>query len=89
MALAIGVSPGSKIRVGSSVVEVQTILKRVAIVIIVGGIQFTITDSQRTEILPDVFVSYGSSARESDGLARLAFEAPREIRITRMGHATF
>ncbi len=40
-----------------------------------------ITDAESSEVLEDVFVSAGD--RPQKGIARVAIEAPREVRITR------
>ena len=46
-----------------------------------SGQSFVITDAESVEIMPDVFVSAGD--RPQRGIARVAIDAPREIRITR------
>ena len=46
-----------------------------------SGQSFVITDAESVEVLPDVFVSAGD--RPQRGIARVAIDAPREIRITR------
>ena len=45
------------------------------------GARSSITDAEAAEIMPDVFVSAGD--RPQRGLARVAIDAPREVRITR------
>ena len=45
------------------------------------GKKFAITDAEAAEVLPNVFVSAGD--RPQRGLARVAIDAPREVRITR------
>ena len=46
-----------------------------------SGQSFVITDAESVEVMPDVFVSAGD--RPQRGIARVAIDAPREIRITR------
>lgn len=46
------------------------------------GIEYTITDDMSEEILPDVFVSLGKDTNQPRSI-KLAFDAPREIRIYR------
>lgn len=47
-----------------------------------AGQVFTITDIRATEIVPEVFVSWGYETEEG---ARLVFRAPRKITILRGG----
>lgn len=88
MALSLGVAAGSKIKVGSDIVEVVSVVGTAHVQIGVRGQSYLITDCERTEILPNVFVSCG---RNDDrqfggaGFSRLAFEAPRSIDIKRIG----
>jgi len=84
MTLSIGVSPGSRIQIGASVLSVVdtrhgTITARVG-----KGPEFLLTDLERTEVLPSVFVFVGGHNGQSHGMHRLAFEAPREISINRI-----
>lgn len=46
------------------------------------GIEYTVTDDMSEEIVPDVFVSLGSSNNKARSI-KLAFDAPREIPIWR------
>lgn len=86
MALSLGISVGSKIRVGTSVVEVVSVMGTARVLIKVEGKEFMITDCERTEILPNVFVSCGRNDDKQflASFSRLAFEAPRSIEINRM-----
>lgn len=88
MALSLGVTDGSKIRVGSDIVEVVSVVGTAHIQVRVGGQNHLITDCERTEILPGVFVSCGRNDDRQFGgasFSRLAFEAPRSIEIKRIG----
>jgi len=83
LALSIGISSGSKIKVGDHMVEVKTVAKPNLIVLSVdGGPDQVISDQSRTEILPEVFVFSGVGSQGSGN--RLAFEAARSIPIHRV-----
>lgn len=84
MALSIGVQKGSKILVGGTPVNVTDIAYGHSVRLQVDDDEFLITEQERTEILPEVFVSYGKNPEKmNQPSARLAFEAPRSIRILR------
>lgn len=88
MALSMGVSVGSKIIIGNGVADerMMRILDTTNGIVNLqmdDGKKFIITDFERTEILPNVFVSLGMKKGETSN-TRLAFEAPREIQITRV-----
>lgn len=87
MALSLGVTDGSKIRVGTEILEVVTIVGTAHIQVRVAGKNFLITDCERTEVLPGVFVSCGRNDDKqfAASFSRLAFEAPRSIEIKRIG----
>jgi len=83
MALSIGVSVGSKIDVGGHLLQVKEIAPHNLIVISIDkGEDMVISELSRTEILPTVFVFVGVG--QSGGGNRLAFEAPKTIRINRV-----
>jgi hypothetical protein len=83
LALSIGISVGSKIRVGNDIVEVVGTAKPNLIVLKVnGGEDIVVSDLRSTEILPRVFVFSGMG--QNGGSNRIAFECPREIRIQRL-----
>lgn len=84
MALSIGVSNGSLIRVGEHRVLVKAVVNSTLLVVTVdGGQDITVSDKERVEILPQVFVFAGVG---NGGVGnRLAFEAPRSIPIHRKG----
>jgi hypothetical protein len=86
MALSIGVSAGSKIKVGKSMVAVQEANRRMVTLKVDGGPTQIITEAERTEILPQVYVFIGVGP-DSGMNSRLAFEAPRSIQIDRVRHA--
>jgi hypothetical protein len=87
MALSIGVSVGSKVDVGGHVVQVKTLVRPNKIVVTVdNGAEIVINES-RTQILPTVFVFVGIGQvqqQKKQGGNRLAFEAPKSIRISRI-----
>jgi hypothetical protein len=79
MALSIGISVGSQITVGDHQVRVKELSPPNLIVITIDGKEDKmISDKERTEIVPEVFVSTGGAQN------RLAFEAPKSIRIKRV-----
>lgn len=89
MALVLGCKLGSGIRIGTvdgtTMVTVSTIDPELEVQLEVTDRLFKITDQERTEIMPDVFVSLGSgSSTKGDRYCRLVFEAPRSIRIERV-----
>ena len=85
MALSIGVQKGSKLLVGGQTVEVLDIVYGHSMAVAAGGKTHQVNDQERTEILPNVYVSYGKNLRRPNQPgARLAFEAPRSIRINRL-----
>lgn len=83
MALSIGVIRGSEIRIGDSLLLVGSISQTVVLVTVDGGASIPITDRERKEILPDVFLSLGKIVGAGGGNTRLAFEAPKSIKIKR------
>ena len=86
MALSIGISENSRIRVGSKVLRVAQIQDNRHIHIIYDGQRHLITDEERTEVEKGVFISCGikSDRATSNNFSRLAFEAPREVLIQRL-----
>lgn len=86
MALSLGVSVGSEITIGPvNRLKVLDIIGGTQVKIEVGGNQFLIDDQERQEVLPEVFVSCGLSApTRGTHTSRLAFEAPRSIKIDRV-----
>lgn len=86
MALSIGVSENSKIRVGNQLLRVSQIQDSRHIAINYGGKRYLITDAERTEVEKDVYISCGlpPSRLAGPSMSRLAFEAPRSIKISRV-----
>lgn len=83
MALSIGVSVGSKIDIGGRLLTVKAMAQPNLIVVSVDrGQDIVVSDLSRTEILPNVFVFAGVG--RGGGGNRLAFEAPKSIRISRV-----
>lgn len=89
MALSIGVAVGAQIEVGDSMVIVQEIMGKTMALQIDHHPPVLVSEMERTEILPDVFVFVGARTSGTGGCAnRLAFEAPPHIKINhlRRGH---
>lgn len=89
MALSLGISVGSRIQIGDKVMTVVDALRGRSILVEVEGLSYVITDQCKVEVLPGVFVFFGSpttSLQSFNGL-RLAFEAPRSIKIMRLEDA--
>lgn len=86
MALSIGVREGSKIQVGKNLLSVKQIDDSRRIHILYGKQEHLITDEERTEVEPDVFISCGikSDRPTNYNFSRLAFEAPRSVEIHRI-----
>lgn len=86
MALSLGVKNGSQIKVGTTtlrVIEVSNSGK--SILIEVANRRFLINDQDRTEILPDVFAFCGVTGDwAGERRSKIAFDAPRSIRIDRV-----
>lgn len=89
MALSIGVSVGSQIRIGRHKLKVEDAIRGKMIAVRVDGKPYTITDQCSVEVAPEVFVSYGAPRGKGasfNGL-RLALEAPTSMKIVRMDDA--
>lgn len=89
MALVIGVTKGSRIRVDDSMLTVLQIMSDSAVLLHIadGNLdkEFLVTEEERTEVIEDVFVSLGRDHNSSGtNSSRLAFEAPLSIRINRL-----
>lgn len=84
MALSLGVQKGSMIKIGSKELEVLDIDYGQAVCVRYNGKVHFVTDKQRTELGPNIYVSYGLSRNHMVPSARLAFEAPREVGILRL-----
>lgn len=83
MALSIGVTAGSQIRIGKSVLKVVDITSGLITVKVGNGPLHVLSDKERAEVLPNVFVFVGDMRGRNTG-SRLAFEAPRSVPITRV-----
>ncbi|KVR21706.1 hypothetical protein WK13_34780 [Burkholderia ubonensis] len=84
MALSIGVSRGSVIRVGDEELHVVSIQSRGSMTVEFRGQQYNVTDQERVELMEDTFVSCGLSAHDPNARHRLAFEAPNHVRIKKL-----
>lgn len=83
MALSIGVKAGSTLKIGTAVLCVKQIVTPTVMVVSVnGGPDITVTETEKVNILPEVFVSAGKGGKAAGN--RLAFEAPRYIGIHRI-----
>jgi len=80
MALSLGLHVGESIYIGDSKLTLKTIKGVSHYIIEFEGNTFSITPSKGTEVSKDVFISAGVGV---SSLARLAFSAPRSIRILR------
>lgn len=85
MALALSVKTGCSVKVGDKEVKVVEIHGK-SVVVEVSGKRSLVTELERREVLPHVFLSTAKS-KNSDGRTRLVFEAPKEIKIMRVEHA--
>jgi hypothetical protein len=86
MALSIGVSQGTKIIVDKYELLVEDVPKATHVQVLFRDKRYIVTDEERIEIYPNVFLSCGlSDERKHDHNSRLAFEAPRSIFIERVG----
>lgn len=87
-ALSLGVTIGSKIKIGEQLIEVTNVVGAMDTTIKAGGKTFVITDSERKEVMPSVFMSVGWSEQTKDAryptFSRLLIEAPRALRISRV-----
>ena len=96
MALALGIKANNRIMIGDQILRVINVsTDGRTIVIEILGKTHTITDAERVEVMPNVFVSCGvydgvvTEYPDRNGVmrgpySRLTFEAPRAVRISRM-----
>lgn len=85
MALSLGVVIGDLIKIGEVMVKVRNIEQDNVIVLSMGsGKTVYVSDKERVEILPDVFVQAGLPEKQWERHSRLAIDAPRSIRIERV-----
>lgn len=92
MALSIGVRRGSKILIGAApdgtggeLLRVIEVPKFNEVRLKFQGTTHTITDKERVLIAPNVYVSCGAQQQQDyEEYSRLAFEAPRSIKINRI-----
>jgi hypothetical protein len=84
--LSLGVQKDSRISIGPYVMRVIEVLGDGRLVSIeVADQRFMISEEERTEVLPEVFVFCGvPNTWNSSFRSRLAFEAPIAIRINRI-----
>jgi hypothetical protein len=88
MALSLGIHQGMKIQIGPDFVTTIVEIARGSAIRVTGQNQkeFLITDKQRTEVFPEVYMSYGSPTADLHDFrgTRLAIDAPRSMKITRI-----
>jgi hypothetical protein len=85
MALSIGVKKGSRVMINHlHEVEVTEILPSNRMRLTYREKTYEVSDVERTQIDTEVFVSSGRGHTPSNSYRRLAFEAPRSIRIERL-----
>lgn len=82
MALVLSLREGDQVRIGDVVASVTEVRSHDDFdMTVAGGRPRSISDRRATELVDDVFVSAGPKV--SAGLVRVAFEAPRAVRIVR------
>jgi|KBSSwiStaDraftv2_1062776.scaffolds.fasta_scaffold31759_4 hypothetical protein len=82
MALSIGVSVGSRIDIAGHLLQVTALVQpRLIVVTVDGGDDVVISDKDRKEIVPGLWVQVGIG--QVGGCNRLAFEAPKTINVSR------
>jgi hypothetical protein len=86
MALSIGIKKNSRVLVGGShLLVVKEIIAPTQVRVEFDERSILVTDLERAKLMDDVFVSCGLLPPNSTNhYSRLAFEAPREIRIERL-----
>lgn len=85
MALSLGVKKGGVIKIGGVPLQVVSIDHQKSITVRINGREYVVSDKERVEILPTVFVFVGTwSVLNQSSQGRLAFEAPRAVRIERV-----
>lgn len=85
--LSLGVRKGFKYRVGGSIIRVKEVLGPKEVVVTVDrDTDYTITEHERVQVIPDVFLSCGVPDHVviHEHHSRLAIEAPNEIKIERI-----
>ena len=84
MALSIGVQVSDQIDIDDKTLIIKGISHKSAVVCFNGGKHQVISEEERTLIAPEVYVSLGAAKKHSTQRCRLAFEAPRSIRIEKV-----
>jgi hypothetical protein len=88
MALSLGVSEGSQIRVGTNIVTVHATRATPGTLVISvsvdGGPIIDLDELHKVALLPDVDVFVGRDPERNKQSFRLAFIAPKHIRIDRL-----
>jgi hypothetical protein len=83
LALTLGVRVGHKIQVGEHMVEVKKVHSTTLMTLTIDGeSDVQVSDQSRKEIVPSVHVFTGS--KEGETGYRLAFEAPKSVKISRL-----
>jgi hypothetical protein len=81
MALSIGVGVGSRIDIGGHLLQVKALVApNIVVVTIDQGQEIMVSEEKAVELLPNVKVQTGVGGN------RLAFHAPKSIRISRVEH---
>ena len=89
MALSIGVLCGDRIDIDGHILEVKHASELAGMVVIVsvdGAPSVVLNEQSNVELIPGVKVFVGRGKTQSKGTYRLAFEAPRSIRINRVAN---
>jgi hypothetical protein len=84
-ALSLGVRRGREILIGDRKLVVEEVLGANRVRVVFDGRRILVTDHQKEELMPGVTVQAGmpNSGRKSPE-TRLAFEAPRSVKIVRV-----
>jgi sRNA-binding carbon storage regulator CsrA len=83
--LSLGVSVGSRIKIGDNTVKVTSIEDpNIVGLQLDGGKVVYVSDVETVEVFPDVFIQSGRRERKLDKSTRIGIEAPKAIRIERV-----
>ena len=84
MALSLGVRKNQRIKIGESVLTVLEIVSSAIVRISFGGKEYLVSDLERVKLGDEIYVQVGLSPTGATRYTRLAFEAPRRIKINRL-----
>lgn len=84
MALSIGAGAGDRIRVGEDILHVREVHPSTIVICKNDDAPVLITEDAKVDIIRSVFIFKGISPASTKVSSRLAFEAPKSIRIERI-----